>query len=219
MNGIFSTVNNLKEEAKFHRDFDDFDQAHQAIDKAIQALKPEYERVKDQTQPGIQAYKKDLIRQLADTYGIKGGLYRRQEKLEQSEEMYRAGLTFEQKLDEDSYCLSNSIVIPILQDPRNLEKQSGHINRALGTIQHQVTTTRADQWWAWADLGLFNLLTGHSDAALRAYEQYELTGARRQDYDSTISVLADLKASLSKISDPLTRHFDRAIEYLQSQRP
>lgn len=219
MNRIFSTVNNLKEEAKFHRDFDDFGQAHEAIKKAIDALEPEYERVKGQTQPGIQEYKKDLMRQLADTYGIKGGLYRRQGELEQSEEMYREGLTYEQELDEDSYCLSNSIVIPILRDPRNLEKQRGDINRALGTIQHQVTTTRADQWWAWADLGLFNLLTGHSDAALRAYEQYELTGARRQDYDSTISVLADLKASLSKISHPLAEHIDRAIEYLESQRP
>jgi hypothetical protein len=195
--------------------------AQKLLDQAINQLLPVH-KVADET------YKETLSRELADCYGMKGGIYRRwsmvdeedaKDLLQKSAEMYNEGRKYE---INDSYNLFNSIVIVILLDPENIEAQYPRINECIEVIQRQVRGPRIDQWWAWADLGLCNLLLEKEGEAHHAYERFTRLGPRPQDYDSTLSVLKNLKTALQEVYNPLSRliaeSIQRTIVFLRGKR-
>lgn len=213
MNDVLMQAKRLKESAKANRDFDELEEALNDLNKAISYLIPIDAQVEDGD------YKTALRRELADCYGMMGGIYRRlankgdlKRNLEESAEMYRKGLVYE---IDDSYNLSNSVVIPILIDPLNLKKQQKEIREGIKLIQEQVRGKRKDQWWAWADLGLFNLLIGDDAEALKAYRHFTKVGARAQDYESTLSVLRELKDVLHETEATVAQSIENIIEFLE----
>jgi tetratricopeptide (TPR) repeat protein len=203
MSKVLKNVKDLMYSAKDNRDFGDLEAGLDDLRQAIDLLIPFYQSAEDSD------YKADLQKQIADCYGMMGGIYRRlasnegsEKYLEEAVKMYSLGVEYEDK-SNDSYNLSNSVVIPILIDPRNLEKQRVAIRDGLGIVQAQVAGRRKDQWWAWADLGLFKLLSGDREGALGAYSQFKRLGAREEDYESTTSVLSALWESLQKADSPV----------------
>lgn len=224
MNDLLTQVKLLKDYAKLSRDKASKDPrrlevARNDLSKAIVLLSSAYEN----TEEG--EYKTLLRRELADCYGMMGGIYRRQAtyresraNLERSLEMYEKGMLYE---TDDSYNLSNSVVISILIDPINLERELPKIQEGIMKIQDQVRGKRRDQWWAWADLGLLNLLMGNKRVALDAYEHFTQLGARTQDYESTISVLRQLRDVLLQgkvsTSEVIPQSLEDTIELLQKK--
>lgn len=163
-----------------------------------------------------EEYKRALARELADCYGMLGGIYRRKAEQEGSESnlkdaatMYERGLQSEA---DDSYNLSNSLVISILLDPSSLEEKQIEIKDAISKVQTQIRGQRRDQWWAWADLGLFNLLIGDIFAAQDAYKQFISLGARSSDCKSVIAVLRNLYAVLSTVGSPFAQSVAQSME-------
>src|SRR5260370_5748070 len=226
MNNILAEVRQLKEHAKISRDRASKDPgrleiAIEDIDEAIQLLNDEAAHTEDDN------YMATLRRELADCYGMMGGIYRRKslqdnptENLKKSLNMYEKGKVYE---TDSSYNLSNTIVISILIDPKNLEMQQSTILDGIKTIQEQVRGKRGDQWWAWADLGLFNVLAGYNKAAFDAYEHFTLLGARTKDYETTISVLLQLRERLKgaefKSSKEVSQLIEDVCEFLLSKKP
>jgi hypothetical protein len=223
MNGNISLVAKLKQEAKAARDFEDFQTAASVLDKAIEILLGEWNHLRSEVGPEMGAYRSVVEKELADCYGIKGGLYRRAameasgaEKdalLADAERMYKEGSRFER---DDSYNLTNTIVIPLIRNPACLHELQPKAVEARDEVGRQLQGVRATQWWAWADLGLLNLLVGDYDGALQAYAQFGRAGAQSKDFKSTISVLEDLRRALpvGEIHDRLTG----AIAFLELQQ-
>jgi len=191
------------------------------LDVAIKQLLPVYKVADDD-------YKETLSRELADCYGMKGGIYRRwaaldtahsKAMLRKAAEMYNEGLKYE---INDSYNLFNSIVIQVLLEPMSIDKHYPRINECVVVIQEQVKGSRIDQWWAWADLGLCNLLLGKEDDARLAYERFTRTGSRAQDYDSILSVLKNLESAFQGLLVPRLQSISKSIQvvilYLGAKR-
>ena len=202
---IFTRVTTLKESAKANRDFGDYESALEDLNQAVEAIK------KEDTSTQEANYKDRLRHELADCYGMMGGNYRRLADVNESDiklfklflekalDSYKKGLEFE---EDNSYNLSNLIIIEILLDPMQLIYQRLKIIECLATIKKQIMGERRDQWWAWADLGLFKLLVGDNKGALEAYSQFKQKGARDIEYESAINVLSDLQKRLQNADLP-----------------
>jgi tetratricopeptide (TPR) repeat protein len=213
MDERLTRVKRLKDSAKVNRNFDDYNDALDDLKEAIKILK---EVDEDSEVSEDSDYLAALHRELADCYGMEGGIYRRlamkedsRAFLEKSAEMYMKGKDYE---IDDSYNLTNSVVISIMLDPGNLEKEQKTMREGIQKIQEQVRGKRRDQWWAWADLGLFNLLVDDYHAAFSAYTKFTQLGPRVQDYESTLLVLEDLRRTLQETESPLARSIALSIE-------
>ena len=181
------------------------DSALSRLTTAIKMLEADYEESADEN------YKDKLRRQLADCYGIKGGVFRRlaeegdaKANLEKAAGMYDEGRQYE---TDNSYNLSNSVIIPILIDPEKLEKQQEQtkINSGIKKIEELVRGKRKYDWWVWTDLGLLKLLRNDYQGARGAYEQATQLGASSTNYKSTLSALEQLSRTLSGSPSPTAR--------------
>src|SRR5260370_21310590 len=97
-------------------------------EKALPRLKKATKLLEDNDEENEDdKYRDELRQELADCYGMMGGVYRRLSdsgdtnvNLEEAAKMYEKGRVNEV---DSSYNLSNSVVIPILLDPENLERR------------------------------------------------------------------------------------------------
>jgi hypothetical protein len=64
-------------------------------------------------------------------------------------------------------------------------------------VSRQVAGDRHDQWWAWADFGMLNILALRLDEAELAYKRYWSTGARDVDFASSRSTLEQIRDVLT----------------------
>lgn len=232
MRKVLDKVRSIKDETKFYRDFEQYDKAINELLRALSILKKEYERVSQELGPPnssdasgeksaeqieLEEYREELRKELADCYGMAGGLYRRLKDYKNSAAMYKSGREYER---DDSYNLVNSIVVPILHHPERLDDQETKkdIHDALQIVWEQVKEKRRRQWWAWADLGLLSVLADDVKGAINAYDKFKETGARAQDYESTKTVLDTLKARCQEAGMPLMPSVTQAIQYLNDSK-
>ena len=211
---LFRDVDELKGNAKSLRDRKQYDRAIQKLDEAIELLNSREAHDNNDKR----------LSQLADCYGMKGGVYRRSGDLDSAIKMYYAGLQFEEQLGNDSYNLSNWIALSIAHGTEPLANLTGRIAEGVDLVSEQVrdrptTKVRPDrskQWWAWADLAMFNLLLGRIEPAMAAYRKYRDVGARAADYQTTIDVLELLRKRL--VNTPLDAAFGGAIGMLREEQ-
>jgi hypothetical protein len=224
MNVNIAAVEKLKQKAKSDRDFDDLPAALSKLEKCIELLRHELTDSAELPEHEDAAFRSKIEKELADCYGMSGGIYRRaamrasgherDKQLESAQTMYELGAGFER---DDSYNLTNTIVIPLLRDPGLIVPLQPEIARARDKVRQQVEGgPRGKQWWAWADLGLLSLLVGDLNGALHAYAQFRRLGAGAMDYQSTINVLEDLQNVGS--GGAMTEWFAAAIAFLLSQK-
>ena len=185
IDNVLSEVKGLKNDAKLLRDIGDTDGAIANLDKAIA-------RVEAARGGSVTPDESDRLKaQLADLWGMQGGVYRRAGRMAEALAAYKKGLEFE---SDDSYNLTNSLTLELLIDPTRLNELEPNVVAARDAVEKQIQKQRSRQWWAWADLGLLELLSGHEERAIAAYKNFVATGARASDYDSTISVLEELSS-------------------------
>ncbi len=154
----------------------------------------------------------------ADCYGMRGGVLRRKhpEDLQEALDEYLKGITDEQLGGQSTYCLSNSIVLPILLGRESFSSRTiqDRLKKIIPMLEDAVQDERSQSRWAWADLGQFYLLSGRLEDALRCYDHYKRAGATGRDFDTTIDILTKLSQSVGEDAGG----FGRAIKRLGSFR-
>jgi tetratricopeptide (TPR) repeat protein len=217
MSQVVEEIKRLKDSAKGNRNFGQYEDALADLDAAIALA----QKALDEGATDDPGQKTDLLLQLADCYGMKGGVYRRFDgRLDDALAMYRSGLEYEQQLQVNTYNLSNVIAISLVKDGAALPSLLPLIGdgiRMLG-IQVQEGGCRTQEWWAYADLGLFYLLCGRWGEAREQYARFRDKGAEEDDYDTTIGVLQGVGDSLRRAQSPIAPLVEKAIDFLSRQR-
>jgi tetratricopeptide (TPR) repeat protein len=218
---IFATADRLSALAKRHSARGEHEEATQLQREAVKIYRDIYnQRILDPADSEIDNRERnEVAHRLADQEGRLGGVYRRAGQLRPALDSYTRGaeLEIEWQLD-DTYNRTNKIILALLLDPENLPALVGEIEQTADLVRSQVDRTRRDQWWAWADMGLLSLLSGRPRDAMWAYDHFADTGARRGDYESTISVLRELKAALSAAAPERSAELAAAIDNLDASR-
>jgi tetratricopeptide (TPR) repeat protein len=192
------------------------DEAIGQQEKVVELLERQLEGLETDSE-AIDDERVEAARRLADHCGRLGGIYRRAGRVEDAVRAYRQGMELEQRhrLD-DSYNRTNWIAVQVLDDPERLPALSADIEAAVSLIAAQVEGPRRDQWWAWADYGLVNLLGDRVPEARRAYDRFQRTGARRVDYESVLGVLRPLRDCLEQSRPFLAAEFTQTIDTLEA---
>lgn len=230
MQDVLEQARYLKGSAKTNRDFEDYEEALDELNESTDVLlEPRLKNLETKGPEQVEQYEKwryELARELADCYGMKGGLYRRKGDLENAEMMYKEGSRYERDYKiPDSYNRTNAIVLQLLRDPNLHETLQAEIREARESVQEQVEGKRRDEWWAWADLGMLYLLeknhegTQNLNKACGAYEQFKNKGARKHHFESSISVLQLLKEHLEEVNITTASQVQEAIAYLERSLP
>lgn len=190
----------LKGKATALRNRGEFKRALDALDEAIRMLEtqlPDYEQ--------MIINKKELRAELADTYGMKGGLFRRLDKLDFALAAYAMGARIEES-DNLSTTYNRSNVITLSITAKGLRPTDPEIRRLLVDVIQQlevdITGPRSDEWWAWSDLAQFYLLNGELDKARACYTNaLSKTGATSSEITRHVTILKEL-AEMTKESAP-----------------
>jgi tetratricopeptide (TPR) repeat protein len=205
MDDLLDRVRALKAAAKAARDNREWDEAIGYLQEAISLLKA---RMADASSPAPSWLRSEL----ADTYGLMGGIEKRwgltlhgqerQRHLEASLAAYDAGFEYEEKLqrnDENTYNRVNRLVGRVLLDPGVLQKDggadpeiSGELGEAEKILRGQIESVRQKDPWAYCDLGTVQLLLGEHDA-LRTFKNLDRLRPPAFVYESTLSTLQPLR--------------------------
>src|SRR2546423_13579872 len=117
MSEELARIKRLKEAAQANRNLGLYEEALLDLSEAVERGEEACGKLGD-TDPEFRGR---LLRQIADCYGIMGGIYRRWDnRLDDALQMYRKGLQFEQELGLDSYNLSNVIAVSLMRDGNTL---------------------------------------------------------------------------------------------------
>ncbi len=224
---LLEEVQSLKGSARANTTFGDYEEALTDLNLAIGQLRSGLQKIDTQETFYIGYDRSGLLRQLADCYGMAGGVYRRKAKedranLEKSIRMYDSGRELEYDTScgiQNSYNITNSIAVRIIQNAKCLTTQETEIRKAIRTIQKQVEVKRRDEWWAWADLGQLYLLIGQEKEAFQAYAKFQDAGPRARDYVSTLTVLEELMQALKPTNPPIAKSIERVIQDLKKNKP
>jgi hypothetical protein len=103
-------------------------------------------------------------------------------------------------------------------DARNLEDQRPRIEAAVKAVRKQIERSRRNDWWAWADLGMFLLLIGNEMEAMKVYRTFTEKGPQKKHFESAIKTLKTLETALNEIGSLLTASFGCAIAFLEQKK-
>jgi tetratricopeptide (TPR) repeat protein len=203
---VIDEVASIVQKVKVFRQLGQFEEALEALRPIIIALEGELEfhKRKADLQPFEIERRNRIAAELSNCYGVRGGLLRRTGALEDSLSSYRTGCEIEQDSRygiSNSYNLVNELVLQILTKPTSIDSLQPKILDAVSIVSKQVTGDRHDQWWAWADLGMLNILALRIPDAELAYKRYWATGARDADFTSSRSTLEQIRDAL-EVSGP-----------------
>lgn len=191
--------------------------------EAVAILREELDDL-EQTPPALSGEgevlageREERAHRLSDNWGRLGGIYRRANMIPEGIDAYREGMAIERQYQlDESYNLTNWIVLQLLEDPARLPGLAAEIDNAIGLIQVQVEGPRRNQWWAWADLGLVRHLGRQVREAREAYEHFRQTGPRRVDYQSVLAVLGSLQEKFSPSAPERAEELNETIKNLES---
>lgn len=215
-------VRSLKASAKSARDDDDWEGAIADLEEALDHLN----RMAATSTP-MPSW---LASELADTYGMIGGIQKRwgllldggerQHHLKASLEAYDEGFRYEQDLqpnDANTYNRINRLVGRVLLDPHVLQQDGDaaaglaeELRKAEEILLEQIGLARQKDPWAHADLGTVQLLLDSPDAlsTLRALDRLR---PQAFVYDSALTTLD----SLSEVASDLRPNLAQAVAQLR----
>jgi hypothetical protein len=213
-------VRELKVRAKNERDFEDYEQALRTLDEAIRLL--------DSSEAQITEPRSRLDSELADCWGMKGGVQRRWARSssgERAEHLRQAILAYDEGYkhegESNSYNMVNRLLTRVMagagagveMDPTipRLDLQS-ELEKVEGRIRPQLASHRRGDYWALADLALVDLLLERSDAE-SAYAGYFAQSPPAFAHQSVLSVLEEL------IESPYVHNTEiaKAVQLLREQ--
>jgi tetratricopeptide (TPR) repeat protein len=203
----------LKRKATALRNRGEFKRAKEALDEAIRVLetpRPEYEPT--------PADIKEVRGELADTHGMKGGIFRRTLELDKALTAYETGATIEEDDNlSTTYNRSNVITLSItakgqaLKDPE-IRKRLASVIEDLGV---ETAGPRSDEWWAWSDLAQFYLLNGEPDKARASYANaINKTGATASEIKRHVTILGELADKITATAPEIAASIRATIDKL-----
>jgi hypothetical protein len=229
MDDLLDEVRALKASAKSARDHEAWKVAIGDLQEAIDLLRA---RMADASLP-LPSW---LASELADTYGLLGGVEKRwglllygqerQRHLEASVAAYDKGFEYEKDLQRskaNTYNRVNRLVGRVLLNPAVLDKDGGaflemadELAEAEEILTRQIETGRQKDPWAYCDLGTIRLLRGE-DSALLTFRQLDRLRPQEFVYESTLATLeprcdlaADLRPDLIRAVTQLRRSAGRS---------
>lgn len=214
---IFEQIVDLKTKAKNRRDLGRYERATAFANEAISLAK------KDLTVPQLRS---KIASELADCYGLLGGIERRwalesnasaehrADHLRKSVRAYDEAWGFESGDYGvlSSYGMVNRLVSRILADPRALS--SGHVTDLgdgadpmevrvwLDKARETLDNSKRSDFWADADLALVKLLLGEGDPA-GTYAAFNEKSPPDYAYNSALDVLRPLSESGLPVQEAL----------------
>jgi tetratricopeptide (TPR) repeat protein len=215
------------EKAETDKAFEDYQSGIRALNEAIKFLErhlEDYNKQIELSDKHVKEYRirdrNEIAEQIANYYGMMGGQFRRDGEIENAIAAYDKGLKYEANplyQISNSYCLTNSIILRIIQRGKIDNEISRKIQDALSIINEQVLGIRKDDWWARADLGLLYLLNNDQKNSEQSYEKFGQKGASPLDYKSVISVLNVISLSLNKNNPKESQLIDSAVNKLSKK--
>jgi len=205
-------VRALKSKATAERNRGRLDRAQQRLDEAIAMLR----QMMDDKSLDTRSLE-DVRGELADTFGMKGGVYRRAGDLRGALQTYRQGLELERQVGTSTYNLGNVIKLSIgvesaSPDTAPLREQ---LASAIEVLDQQTGGARRDEWWAWADLAEFLLLAGQPERARRAHaDGRRLAGPSNDDVQRHISLLRELAEQTQTSAPAVSKALQAAVQEL-----
>jgi len=167
--------------------------------------------------PRAPAREQEVRAELADTFGMKGGVYRRENKLAEALSAYKKGLELEKQGGTSTYNLGNVIAPSIAQDGLSPEAQplSDYLARGIEVLSKATRSVRRDEWWAWADMAQFLLLAGQPEKAREAYANgRRQAGPSNEDVQRHVSVLLELSRETAKTAPKVSASLQAAAQEL-----
>jgi tetratricopeptide (TPR) repeat protein len=209
----------LKRKGTALRNIKDFDAALSEFDSAIDELKTLL------GQKGLNDQELRILRvELADTYGMKGGTYRRMvaepNRLSLALAAYRLGRDLEEVEQQSTYNTSNVIILAVTHDKRNpLDPDLREdISRVIEQLEKETEGPRADEWWAWSDLAQFLLLKNDLPNARESYRRGLLTGPTAQELKRHLEILHELREATRDCAKELSNDIETAVKELEEAR-
>lgn len=155
--------------------------------------------------------------ELADTYGMKGGILRRMGDWNAALRAYKAGAGIEEKDDSGTYNRSNVITLSITAN--GLAPTDPEIRKILEDVivhlESETAGPRSDEWWAWSDLAQFYLLRGEPTKARECYAQaISRTGATAEEIKRHAAILNELAEATATTSPEVAASIRAAVREL-----
>ena len=186
----FKRAQGLKRRATALRNRGDFAGAVATLDQAADLLKD----LRDHPD-AHEAGERDVRAELADTYGMKGGVFRRAGDLAKALSAYEQGREVEAVDRQSTYNLSNVITLSVTQKGQS-PKEPGlraALEEAIEHLQTETAGPRRDEWWAWADLAEFYLLQNEPEKARASYlEGKNHAGPTSEEIKRHVTTLEEL---------------------------
>jgi tetratricopeptide (TPR) repeat protein len=160
---------------------------------------------------------KEIRGEIADTFGMKGGVYRRKQELQNALDAYKKGRAIENIDKQSTYNLSNVITLSITFEGRSPTESDlrEDIQHAIKHLETETQGPRKDEWWAWSDLGQFYLLSNNVAKARESYIQgLKLTGATRDEIDRHVEVLKELAKKTAEKTPEIAENIRAVINEL-----
>lgn len=207
-----ANIEAIKEDATAARNLKDWDESLALFDEAIAALRS----LLEDAGPDESAAR-DIRAELADTYGMKGGTYRRMGKMPEALAEYKRGLDLERVDKLSTYNASNVISLGItLENLSPLEPQvQDDLDRVIAELEKTTSERRGDEWWAWSDLGQFNLLRDHPDRAREAYRSAMKKGPCSDELIRHCQVLVELRDSTKSTAPGISQNIGEILQFLR----
>ena len=167
-------VRDLKLKARELRDKQDLDGAAKLLEEAIRLLSDEASQ-RGGLEAGANGNEvsmgvREIAIQLADCWGSLGGIRRRQGRIEEAIAAYQQGRSLEANKFlriSNTYNHLQWIIACILADAQKLRSRQldADLEGVKDTLWNQVYANRVQDPWAYADLGLVQLLLGDDELA------------------------------------------------------
>ena len=232
MEDLFEKVLELKTKAKNRRDLKRYESAASFANQAIQIGESAL------VSPDARE-KSKLADQLADSYGLLGGIYRRwglssddqQKKYERLKESFNAYNTGYKKYEEreeykiaNSYNRLNRLVGYLLFNPASLDDPQVDIpdgktlkeelEDAGVSIENQLKLERRGDVWAIADMALVKLLLNR-ESPMAAYADFISASPADYVYDTVLSALRPL--AVLELRDEIVDKLKGAVELVEGK--
>ncbi|MGH8625649.1 MAG: tetratricopeptide repeat-containing protein [Gammaproteobacteria bacterium] len=205
----FDDVLALKASAKSARDDGDWEGAIVDLQEAVDLLRR-------RTPEPLTRLPSRLASELADAYGLIGGVQKRwglllrggdrKRHLTESIAAYDQGFRYEEDLgpgDASTYNRINRLVGRVLLDPHVLQGDRGaaiddELQKAEEILTEQLKSARRKDPWGYSDLGTIRLLRGAADA-LSAYNDLDRLRPPAFVYESALATLEPLSEAASDL--------------------
>lgn len=203
----------LKSKATAERNRGRFDRALQRLDEAIELLDSQLKPCSPESPEAVA-----LRAEIADSMGMKGGVYRRLGKPAEALAAYGKGLALEDEAAMSTYNLLNviSLSLSVNQESPHSPLMRAHLDRAIRALEKDTLGPRRDEWWAWADLAQAYLLNGQPELAAKAHsEGRRHAGPSAEEVNRHTTLLEVLADSTSTIDQETALDLRRAAHELR----